>query len=180
NPSQNLPRPRLPCLSLPDGAVLLLTLVATLSNHFSSRQDVSWNEWRVVIVEPALFYLMLRSTRLQEREWWALLDAFVLGGVVIALIGLGQYALGSNLITAEEGLMRLRATYGSPNNVALYLGRVWPLLLAMGLLGTSTRRRRGYVLALLPVGLAWLLTFSKGGLFLGMPASLLILFTLWQ
>ena len=180
NPAQTLPRPRLPRLTLPDGAVLLLTLVATLSIPFSSHQDVAWNEWRVVIVEPALFYLMLRSTRLQEREWWALLDAFVLGGVVIALIGLGQYALGSNLITAEEGLMRLRATYGSPNNVALYLGRVWPLLLAMGLLGTSTRRRRGYVLALLPVGLAWLLTFSKGGLFLGMPASLLILFTLWQ
>lgn len=185
--------PRLSSFNLADAAVLALTLAATGSLYFTERLDVAWNEWRLVIVEPALFYLMLRWTRLEQRELWVLVDAFVLGGVVIALIGLGQYVTGVNLITAEGGVLRLRATYGSPNNVALYLGRIWPLLLAMALWGTrawqagSWRQRLAqdprrwlYALGLLPAGLAWLLTFSKGGLFLGMPAALLVIFVLWQ
>lgn len=195
-----LPRlPRLASLTLPDAAALALTLAATGSLYFTERLDVAWNEWRLVIVEPALFYLMLRrcgerGTRLERRELWALVDAFVLGGVVVALIGLGQYVAGANLITAEGGVLRLRATYGSPNNVALYLGRIWPVLLAMVLWGTRAWQRQGswrqrlmadprrwaYGLGLLPAFLAWLLTFSKGGLFLGMPAALLVIFILWQ
>jgi O-antigen ligase len=79
--------------------------------------------------------------------------------------------------------MRLRSIYGSPNNVALYLGRLLPFLVAMGLLGTRSlhgRRRLLYALAILPIGLAILLTFSKGALFLGVPAALFVVFWLWQ
>ena len=78
--------------------------------------------------------------------------------------------------------MRLRSIYGSPNNVALYLGRVMPLLVAMSLLGGSAaqRRRWAYTLAILPIGLAILLTFSRGGLLLGIPAGLLVVFWIWQ
>lgn len=75
--------------------------------------------------------------------------------------------------------MRLRSVYGSPNNVALYLGRMIPILAAYVLMG-SGRRRAAYALALLPVGLAMILSFSKGALFLGLPASLLITLILWR
>ena len=113
---------------------------------------------------------------------WVILDAYVLGGLLVALIGLWQYATGQNLISAEGGLMRLRSIYGSPNNVALYLGRVLPLLVSMALLGASVERRRRWVYGgvIIPVGLALLLTFSKGGLLLGVPAGLLVVFWIWQ
>lgn len=75
--------------------------------------------------------------------------------------------------------MRLRSVYGSPNNVALFLGRMIPILVAFMLLG-SGRRRLAYSLALLPIGLAMILSFSKGALFLGLPASLLIILILWR
>jgi O-antigen ligase len=165
-----------------DYAVLIFTAVATLSLLFTERLDVATNEWRLVIVEPALFYLVLRLLVPKEKEMWVILDAYVLGGLVVALIGLWQYSTGQNLITAEGGLMRLRSIYGSPNNVALYLGRIIPLLVAMPLLGhsASQRRRWAYTLAILPVGLALLLTFSRGGLLLGVPAGLLVVFWIWQ
>ena len=165
-----------------DWAVLLFTAVATLSLFFTERLDVATNEWRLVILEPALFYLLLRAINPRENEMWIILDAFVFGGVVIALIGLGQYIFGQNLIAAEDGLLRLRSIYGSPNNVALYLGRITPLLAAMALLDRqpNPRRRKAYAFALLPTGLAILLTFSKGGLFLGVPAGLLVVFWIWQ
>jgi O-antigen ligase len=164
-----------------DYAVVAFTLVATISLLFTERLGVALTEWRVVIVEPALFYALLRAIRPTRAEMWTILDAFVLSGLAVALYGLWQYAGGSTVqevITAEGGLARLRAFYGSPNNVALYLGRIVPLLVAMGLMG-SGRRRWLYVAALLPISLAVLLSFSKGSLFLGTPVALLIVIAYW-
>ncbi|CUS02475.1 membrane protein of unknown function [Candidatus Promineifilum breve] len=175
-----LARPR---LARADVAVLAFTLIATLSLLFTERRDVALSEWRVVILEPVLFYLLLRASRPSAKEWWVILDAFVLSGLLVAGYGLWQYATGQNLITAEGGLMRLRSIYGSPNNVALYLDRLLPLLLAMALLGKQAihgRRRLIYTVALLPIGLTILLTFSKGALFLGVPAAVVVVFWVWQ
>lgn len=176
-------RLRWPQFERSDYAVFAFVLVATISLAFTERLNVATNEWRVVILEPALFYLLLRATRLKSSELWVVLDAFVLSAIVIAGYGLWQYVTGQNIITAEAGLMRLRSIFGSPNNVALYLGRVLPLLVAMLLLGdapSNHRRRWLYGLAILPIGAAILLTFSRGALLLGIPVSMLVVFWLWQ
>jgi len=176
-------RPRLPRLRRADWAVLLFLAVATLSLFFTARRDVAVTEWRVVIVEPALFYMLIRGIRPRPSELWIMLDAWVLSGVLVASYGLWQYATGQDLITAEGGLLRLRSIYGSPNNAALYLVRLLPFLAAMLLFGTRAvhgRRRAFYLLACLPVVPALLLTFSKGALLLGLPAGLLVIFWLWQ
>jgi len=166
--------------------LLLVALASTLQADF---QRVAWRELRTTILEPALFFLMLRTLPLPSslsqrsvgrgegagggvRHLWRVADFFVLGGVAVAVIGLVQYALGVNLITAEGGLPRLRSVYGSPNNVGLYLGRVLPLLVAVAMLARDRRRKLAYGLAALPVGAALLLSFSKGALLLGVPAAL--------
>ncbi|MFQ5397966.1 MAG: O-antigen ligase family protein [Anaerolineae bacterium] len=181
-PSGRLAAFRRPRFHKADLAVLAFTAVATASLFFTERLEVATNEWRVVILEPAIFYFLLRATRLKRREMWLVLDAFVAGGVVVAVYGLWQYVTGQNLITAEAGLMRLRSIYGSPNNVALYLGRTLPLLTATAVLGAgiSQRRRWAYAAAVFPISAAILLSFSKGALFLGVPAALLFVFWQWQ
>jgi hypothetical protein len=166
-----------------DYAAIALLLVATLSLFFTERLGLALTEYRVGIVEPVIFYFLLRAIRPSGPEMWRLLDGFVLGGLVVAGIGLWQYGTGhESLITAEEGLMRLRSIYGSPNNVALYLGRILPLLLALAWLGGPMHGRRRWLYGLLaiPVGLAILLTFSRGGLLLGVPAGFLVIFWVWQ
>lgn len=163
-----------------DYAVAFFLFVATASLFFTERLDVAQNEWRVVVVEPALFYFLMRLIRPSAKEMWTVLDAFVLGGLIVSVYGLYQYALGENVITVAGGLKRLHSIYGSPNNVALYLGRIVPFLVAVALLGWPTPRRRLlYGLALAPLGLSILLTFSKGGLFLGIPAGAGVVFLLW-
>jgi len=156
--------------------LLLVALASTLQADF---QRVAWRELRTTILEPAMFYLMLRTLPMNRQGQaqglplqWRVADFFVLGGVAVAVIGLVQYALGVNLITAEGGLPRLRSVYGSPNNVGLYLGRVLPLLVAVAMLARDRRRKLAYGLAALPVGAALLLSFSKGALLLGVPAAL--------
>ncbi len=174
NPSSVLRRP----LS-PDGAVLGLVVVGVASALGAEFQSVAWREWRVVFLEPALFYWMLRTTPLSRQSWWRIIDAFILSGVVVAAIGLVQYISGSNVITAEEGLERLRSVYGSPNNVGLYLGRALPILVAVGLMGRERARRRAYGVALLIVLAALVLSLSRGALFLGVPAGLATVLLLW-
>jgi len=172
------PRPVIRDLSprnLLDLAVLFFVLVAFASFFVADHRHVALRELRVLIAEPALFYLMLRTTQLDDKAVWRLIDFFVLGSIVVALIGLAQYALGVNIITAEGGFRRLRSVYGSPNSVGLYLGRVLPLAAAVALFGKAPARRMVYGLAVVPLGLAALLSFSKGALLLGIPLSLLAL-----
>jgi O-antigen ligase len=161
--------------SLADFGVLSLTLVAAVSTVFADYSRVALRELRVVILEPALFYLMLRTSALSKRDTWRIVHAFVGGAVAVALIGLSQYALDVNVITAEEGFRRLRSVYGSPNNAALYLGRALPMLLAVALFATRRRWRAVYAALALPVALALLLSFSRAAILLGVPASLLVL-----
>ncbi len=162
-----------------DISILSFVVVATLSLLFTERLDVATNEWRVLILEPVLLYLLIRISRLEPNELWYLIDAFILSGIAIAIIGLWQYVTGQNLITSEGGLMRLRSVYGSPNNVALYLGRVIPIIIAVIFMGRS-KRRNLYALALLPIMIAIVLSYSKGALFLGLPASFMFVILLWR
>jgi O-antigen ligase len=173
-PTSNLQSPtsNLQSLSSLDLAALLFVLAASASLFVAEYRHVALRELRVVVLEAAVFYLMLRTSRLESKAVWQIVDSFVLGAVVVALIGLVQYSLGVNVITAEEGFRRLRSVYGSPNNAGLYLGRVLPVLVAIALFGAARGRRVAYGLAIVPVGLAILLSFSKGALILGVPLSL--------
>jgi O-antigen ligase len=167
-----------------DLAALFFVLVAVASFLVAEYRHVALRELRVLIFEPALLYLMLRTIRLDDKAVWRVVHFFVLGAVLVALIGLVQYALSDvegvrqalgDVIRAEGGFHRLRSVYGSPNSVGLYLGRALPLLVAVALFGVSRNRRAVYGLAAVPVGLALLLSFSKGALLLGVPLSLLAL-----
>ncbi len=174
-----------------DYAVLTFVAVATLSLGFTERLDVASNEWRLVVLEPALFYAGLRLAAPTKKEMRLMLDSLAAGAVLVAVIGLWQYATGANLITAEGGLLRLRAIYGSPNNVALYFGRIIPYLQAVVLLVPrpagrwfpafwEERRTALYTAALALLLAAFILTFSKGGLLLGLPAGVVTVFVIWQ
>jgi len=158
-----------------DLAALFFALTAIASTFVAEYRHVALRELRLVVLEPTLFYLMLRTSRLDGKAIWRIVDFFVLGAVAVALIGLVQYGLGVNVITAEQGFRRLRSVYGSPNNAGLYLGRVLPVLVAVALFASARGRRVAYGLAVVPVGLAVLLSFSKGALILGVPLSLLVL-----
>jgi len=163
-------------LSWADGAVLLLVVTAAASTLFAERRHVALRELRVAVLEPALFYAMLRTTKpTDDGQRWRIIDGLVAGGAAVALIGLAQYAFDVNVITAEGGFRRLRSVYGSPNNAALYLGRVLPVLMAVTVFGRSGARRTVYGLLTLPVGLAILFSFSRAALLLGIPCALLVL-----
>ncbi|MBI3763783.1 MAG: O-antigen ligase family protein, partial [Chloroflexi bacterium] len=162
-----------------DWSVLFFLAVAFASIFAADIRGVATREFRVIVLEPALFYFLLRVTPLDRKGLWRIVDFFVMGAVVVAAIGLYQYVTKTNLIAAEGGVLRLRSVFGSPNNVGLYLGRAVPILAAIVLMGQDRWRRIAYLGAALIVLPALALSFSKGALLVGVPASLAVVLIFW-
>lgn len=155
-------------LSSFDLAALAFVALGALSLTASIRPWESLRSLRTIVVEPVAFYFLvvwLGGGRPGARR---LAGAVVASAVAVSLVGLYQYATNQNIITAEESLRRIRAFYGSPNNLGLYLGRAAPLALCLWAFGGGQWR---YGLALVPIGAALVLTFSVGA-WLGVVAAL--------
>ncbi len=157
-----------------DWGVVALTAVGAASLLWAEHSRVAAREYRTVILEAAVYYGLLRAMVRGQRNVWRLADAWVLGGGLIAMVGLYQWVFGQNLITVE-GIWRVRGFYGSPNNLAIYLGRLFPLGVAVAVWGQRGQRRWAYALAALVMALALFLTYSRGAWVVGVPASLLFL-----
>ena len=155
-----------------DWSILAFLVVSVVAVLLADYRTFALREFRVIVLEPIVYYALIRAARLDRRAVWRLVDFLMLAGVLVAVIGLVQYAFNLNIITAEEGVRRLRSVYGSPNNVGLFLGRVFPIGLALLLLGRGQRRVL-YGLALIPIAAAILLSQSRGAIFIGVPLSIL-------
>ncbi len=164
---------RLSRLTLLDWALIAWVCAGALSLTWAQYRPQAVTELRVLIVEPALFYLIMRTTPLSRSGLVRLVDALLLAGVIVALIGLYLFAQGEATITAEDGARRLASVYGSPNNAALFLGRCIPFALAFVFAAPQRARRALALLSLLPIGAAVLLSQSAGALIIGVPAGVL-------
>ena len=199
-PSLSRPAWRLP-IPLP---ALVFAIAGTLgvAAAWDGVRGAALREWRWLVVEPLLFYALVRYYGRRDSFRRQIMWAWLVGGAVVACVGLLQI-LGLNLrpvITGQRcfseavvvagGVPRATSIYCHPNNLGLALGRVWPVLAALGVgaAAGSVRMRvhdrgaatvRGGIgqvpLALAAVALAGLGTsFSKGAL-LGAFAALLVL-----
>ncbi len=217
-------RPR----TLLDVLVLVLVFVGAWAALGARYQDVAWREYRWVMVEPVLFYWMVR-TRWQAhirrhaeevarttRSWvrrralflaWEqdipafsarLVNGFLWGAGMAVLVG-GIFLVLRPESAYAEGVWRLRGVYGSPNNMALILGRGVALALALAFLlpypwgkgdedGAERDRpgawprvlpflsvRQGYAVMAVLLLLGLVGTFSRGALLVGLPVTFLFL-----
>ena len=184
--------------------LFMLVSFALVATFAAEQESVAFREWRTLFLSAGLFALLLHLTlrrtgdSSEARTFLAL--CWLAGGAFVACAGLWQYVTEQNIIQAE-GVNRIRAFYGSPNNLGLYLERTTAMGLSLAIFGGWAAQRRGNgeseprreripllrswkraplwargaLLLTLPQLLALLLTFSKGAIFLGLPAMLLAL-----
>jgi len=157
-----------------DYAVAIWLLAGFISITWSEYRQYAITDLRVNMIEPVLFYVVFRTSRLSNKQVLFIIDAMIIAGLAVAVIGLWQYANGQAIITAEDGARRLASVYGSPNNAALFLGRCIPFLLTFGLLKFDLARRLFAFASLIPITIAVILTQSVGALFLGIPISIIV------
>lgn len=143
--------------------VTLLLVAATVSLAVSEVRHVSLREYRVVVLEPLLFYAMLRTS---ARGWRAVehwLTALVTLGLVLSAVALYHYFF-IGVVEETGGVRRLLAIYHSPNALALFLGRILPVALVLlvgGALVTPWQRILYTASALCLAAVLWL-TYSRG------------------
>jgi O-antigen ligase len=181
-----------------DWAVLAFLVLGFVSTQWAGNFGVASREFRIAILDPILVYALIRLSPFSLRQTRWFVYALLASGIAVCAVGLYRY-LTDDVILAD-GIARLIAVWGSPNNVGLYLGRLLPIALAFvfmlpvrkdGPLVRSFRMPFGFsidvnarwmyagLVALFAVTI--LLTYSRGALFLGVPASVLfvmiVLFT---
>jgi O-antigen ligase len=159
-----------------DKAVTVFVGIAALSLVWSPLLGVAVTELRTMVFEPLVAYLVLRTLPFTAEERWRTVDALMLAGGLVALIGIGQFAVD---LVRVGGFVCLRSTLGTCNNAALFMGRIIPIGVAVALLSDEHMRRRAYGgLALLMLA-ATVLTTSRGGLLLGIPAGVGLVVIMW-
>ncbi len=158
-----------------DIAVASLAVLALISLLWTGRLDTAQTELRALIFEPLAFYALLRALRPSRSTLCRLFAALLVAGVVVSLIGYYMYFFRDIVITAEAGAKRLYSVYGSPNNVALLLGRTIPIAIGFLLVLTDGRMRAFAGLSLAIMFPAMLFTQSVGAILLGVPAGIIVI-----
>ncbi len=154
-----------------DMAVIFLLLAGAASLLVARDLIAGLDGYRLLILQPALLYAVVRFGGLTQTRLNRLADAFVLGGVALALAGLWQYA-GPGFVEQADGVKRLLVPfYDSPNHIALYLGRVGAVAFGVAAFAASQPRRWLHAAAFGVILLAFTLTYSRAGWLLGLPAA---------
>ncbi len=154
-----------------DAPIALLLGAALASLLVTEYLRLSLRELRTLVVEPVLFFYLLRRLVRSTDDAAQLVDVLLGATTIVALLAIGQFALGGPGVTEVQGVRRVQGTYSSPNHLALLLGRAIPFLLAGAWLGLQRWPRLAAGVELL---LALGLTFSLGG-WLATTAALLTL-----
>ncbi len=186
--SLSQPMPALPLIPFTsiDAAALGLVILAFLSTLTAQNFGVSLFEWRTIVLESVIFYFLVRMgldfspnegfSNNQPINYqcavWRWVNAWIVGATAQALIALYFYFFTDKSITAEGVRRAMGLAYGSPNNLALFLERVWPILLVVTVSGV---RKKFYAISFIIVTITIFLTFSKGTLLLSLPLSLLLM-----
>lgn len=119
----------------------------------------SFREWRWVILEPVVWYAVALWGFRGIDARWRLVVAWVGASVVASVVSLAEWLAGGGL--AVEGVRRLVGFYSHPNAAALSLERAAIVAAALALV-KSGRVRLCWALAATAIGVATLLTFSRG------------------
>jgi O-antigen ligase len=163
-------------MTLLDKAVAGFVLIAALSLLWARLKGVAATELRQMVLEPVAMYLVLRTMRFSESERWWIIHLLMLTGVVVA--GYGFYQFVTDWVKSPGQFTCLRSTFGTCNNAALYLGRLIPISAAITLV-SKEKWRWLYAAAGVAMLAAAVLTVSRGGLLLGIPAALALVIVLW-
>ena len=150
-----------------DVSVLLFVVLGLISLSWAAIPSLAITELRTLIIQPALFYLMLRTNDTQHDLFKRLTITIIAAGSLVAIVGLVRWIVGDGIITAEGGVQRLASVYGSPNNAALFLGRCIPFALALMFVKPKSTMWMMASISLALMSGAVLLTQSAGALFSG-------------
>jgi hypothetical protein len=138
---------------LPIGLFLLAGIWGVL---IAGERGAALRELRWLFIGPLLFYALIWLHERTHPINRALLHCLLISGALVGMIGILQF-LGLNIVPLigqkvgfsddsifVEGVRRVSSVYGHPNNLGLFMGRLWPIAAALlvGIVLAAEGRRR--------------------------------------
>ncbi len=127
-----------------------------------------------LVITPLALFLLLRAWVTTTHQGTTMVVALTAGGMLIALVGLISWLQGSG--TEVDGMRRLTGLGYSSNHTALYLIRTLALTVGLAMAARGIKRW-WWLLWMALIGVALLLTGSRGAILLGVPAGALFVFS---
>ncbi|MGH2449572.1 MAG: O-antigen ligase family protein [Chloroflexota bacterium] len=144
------------------GLILVLaagvSVLAAADIHHAARDYMEW------VLEPAAYFVLLAVVFDECRQWQVLFAALIASGAIVGVIALAQYATDQDLTAVAGSFSRVKAVYGSADNLGLLFDRVIPIWLAFALFSRrlKPRWRLGVWLLGIPLVIPLVLTYSRG------------------
>jgi putative inorganic carbon (HCO3(-)) transporter len=112
---------------------LIFLIGGSLAVLVAPNIHLSLRAYREEILEPLLYFLLLLRYLRTRADLLRTLAAFMLSALVVAAMGLiqGIFFHADYLVQLNPPILRVRGPYGSANNLALFLDRAVPILLAL-------------------------------------------------
>lgn len=164
-----------------DLCMLALMGLGVISLTWSDLLPEALRELRVMILEPAIFYFLIRLLKPDVRDVAFLAETLIFTGFVLSVVGLFQFFVTeTSVVVAEGGTRRLASVYGSPNGLGLMLGRCLPFALAYLLTPVSQWRKILAGVSGVTMLIALGLSQSVGAILLGVPVSIVVVILGWR
>ena len=163
-----------------DLCMMALVGLGMLSLLWSDLLPEALRELRVMLIEPAVFYGLIRVLRPNRRDLAFAVEALLFTGFLLAAIGIVSFFTEENVVVTEEGARRLISVYGSPNSVGLMLGRILPFALAYLLVPVTEWRKILAAISGITMLVAVALSQSVGAILLGIPAAVVVIVLSWR
>lgn len=163
---------------LPPASLLLLGAVSSTVLAADRHVAGEWLRW--TIIEPLLYFFLLRAAIREGRYWWFLSASAVAGGVVSGVVAIGQTVTatsGTVLPVIGTRLQQARGAYGSPDNLGLLYDRLIPLWLAFEMRACVLRRRLIWAVPGAVMLVALFLAYSRGA-WIALAVAVLLLLAL--
>lgn len=160
----------------------------TLAWAVPEGQSEALRVWRWLIIEPIIWFGLVRYARRTGFEMHQIQRGLVLAGTIVAGLGVLQFVgidvvpwLGSKRafsdnVVATGNIRRVASVYGHANNLGLFLERVWPFAL-VGILGMRPQLNMRWV-SVGVIALGIVCSFSRGA-WLGVALATFLM-VLWQ
>ena len=142
--------------------ILIFCGAAALSILVAYNRRFAFRTFHEEVVAPLLYLGLALSYLRTRQDLLRLLIALLGTGLLVAFIGLGQFAFFWNAMASIQGGQRLHATYGSANSIGLLFDYVLPLAIACLLARVAPKSRLlalGACIVMIPV---LYLTYSGG------------------
>ena len=130
---------------------ILFFAAGVLGVALAIERSPALRDFRWMVIEPLIFYALIRWQQRQDSAYARQITAaLIASGTFVALLGILQF-FGVDLVplllsptksfadsvVPDEGVSRIASVYGHPNNLGMFLGRVWPLAAALAVRARS-------------------------------------------